>query len=115
MVADAAKEAILITNAYASYIGLDKHVSEYITVKHTEGNYVTEGDKHTNNMEGYCGVMKRAVYGIYHSVSAKHLQRYCSEFGYRNNCRKEVGVERFTAAVKKASDARITYKLLTKK
>ncbi|MCH8035275.1 MAG: transposase [Bacteroidetes bacterium] len=28
------------------------------------------------------------IYGIYHSVSPKHLHRYCGEFEYRYNTRK---------------------------
>jgi hypothetical protein len=37
------------------------------------------------------------------------LQRYCNEFDYRYNNRKEAGKDRFEIAVRKVSDARITY------
>lgn len=30
-------------------------------------------------------VLKRGFYGVYHSFSAKHVQRYVSEFAFRLN------------------------------
>lgn len=111
MVDNVSQEATLITDAYRSYRGLENRYT-HITVKHTEGNYRTEGFKHTNNIEGFWAIMKRGIYGIYHSVSPKHLHRYCNEFGYRYNTRELKGVERFESAVKKVSDTRITYNTL---
>ncbi len=29
--------------------------------------------------EGYWNILKKQIDGIHHSVSAKHLQRYCNE------------------------------------
>lgn len=53
--------------------------------------------------------MKRGIIGIYHSVSDKHLHRYCNEFSYRYNVRNESGVTRFECAIQKADSVRITY------
>jgi hypothetical protein len=79
------------------------------TYNHINGEYVS-GKAHTNTIEGFWSIMKRGIYGIYHSVSHKHLNRYCNEFGYRYNTRQLSGVERFEDAVKNVSNARITYK-----
>ncbi|MBK9983716.1 MAG: transposase [Saprospiraceae bacterium] len=67
---------------------------------------------HTNNIEGFWATMKRSIYGVYQSVSPKHLNLYFNEFGYRYNNRTETGVEKFEGAIQKVDSARITYKQL---
>ena len=46
-------------------------------------------------MENYWSVLKRCIYGIYHQVSEKQLQRYCDEFAFRFNSRKMKDNDRF--------------------
>jgi len=111
MVKQVLSNSTLITDAYRSYNGLGKFYN-HITIKHTEGNYITVGDKHTNNIEGFWSLLKRGIIGIYHNVSPKHLQKYCDEFGYRYNNREIKDCVRFADAVKKIGNARITYKAL---
>jgi hypothetical protein len=36
-------------------------------------------------MEGFWSLVKRGVGGVYHSVSAKHLQGYLNEYVWRYN------------------------------
>lgn len=113
MVANVAPQAVVITDAYLSYKGVDKFVSEHIVVKHTEGCYVTEGDKHTNGIEGFWSIFKRGVIGIYHYVSPQHLHRYCAEFTTRYNQRKTSNIDRFLDVVKNSKKERVTYRVLT--
>jgi transposase-like protein len=87
MLANVKPSATVVTDAYRSYNGLST-VYNHITVKHTENNYITVGEDHTNNVEGFWSLLKRGVIGIYHNVSPKHLHRYCNEFGFRYNSRK---------------------------
>jgi len=106
--------SILVTDAYRSYIGLDKRYT-HVTVKHENGGYVaTIGNQkfHTQNIENFWSIFKRGIIGIYHFVSVKHLHRYCSEFGYRYNRKDLSGIEKFDAALEKVSSARITYNTL---
>ena len=42
---------------------------------------------HTNTIEGFWALLKRGMFGQFHSVSRKHLQRYVDEFCYRYNLR----------------------------
>ena len=42
----------------------------------------------TNSIEGFWGHFKRMIFGIYHSMSKKYLQRYIGEAVYRWNTRK---------------------------
>lgn len=64
------------------------------SVSHSKRQWSVNG-VHTNNVEAFWSVMKRGVYGIYHQISFKHLQRYCDEFSYRYNTRKISDGERF--------------------
>lgn len=47
------------------------------------------GDVHTNTIENAFSLFKKGLYGSFHHVSKKHLARYCDEFSYRFNRRKE--------------------------
>ena len=108
MLANVSPDATVVTDAYRSYNGLSS-VYNHITVKHTENNYITVGDDHTNNIEGFWSLLKRGIIGIYHTVSPKHLHRYCNEFGYRYNTRKVSDVVRFEDAFKLVDNKRLTY------
>ena len=55
-------------------------------VKHSVGEYV-KGQAHTNGMESFWSMLKRAYAGTYHKMSPKHLERYVSEFQTRHNIR----------------------------
>lgn len=48
-------------------------------------------------------ILKRQINGIHHSVSAKHLQRYCDESAFRYNNRESLQDERFTNALSKCN------------
>jgi len=54
-------------------------------VKHSE-TYVN-GNVHTMGVENFWSLFKRAVIGVYHRVSSKHLQAYLDEFVFRFNNR----------------------------
>lgn len=103
----------VVTDAYRSYIGLNKTFN-HISIKHTEGNYITVGEDHTNTIEGFWSLLKRGIIGIYHNVSPKHLNKYCDEFVYRFNSRRDSDSERFNTSLLKA-EIRLTYKELIEK
>lgn len=42
---------------------------------------------HTNGVESFWNMLKRAHKGVYHQLSRKHLQRYVSMFADRHNVR----------------------------
>lgn len=72
---------------------------------------ISAGKVHTNHVENFWSVMKRGVYGIYHQISYKHLQRYCDEFSYRYNSRELNDSHRFSNAVTEI-EGRLDYKTL---
>ncbi|HEX3386696.1 MAG TPA: IS1595 family transposase, partial [Mucilaginibacter sp.] len=98
----------IVTDAYRSYNGLSANFT-HVTIKHTDGNYITIGDEHTNTIEGFWKGFKLGVQAIYNAVSPKHLHRYCHEFGYRYNTRGVRDVIRFEDAVKRVDNKRLTY------
>jgi hypothetical protein len=67
---------------------------------------------HTNNIEGYWNILKKQINGIHHSVSPKHLQRYCNESAFRFNNRQSLQDERFANALANCNGS-LKYKALT--
>ena len=55
-------------------------------VNHSALEYV-RGDVHTNGMESFWSMLKRAYQGTFHKMSEKHLDRYVREFAGKHNLR----------------------------
>ena len=81
-------EATLYTDEHGGYIGLENHE----VVKHSVGEYVKD-QAHTNGIESFWSMLKRAHKGTFHKLSPKHLQRYVNEFAGRHNIRELDTVE----------------------
>lgn len=56
------------------------------TVNHSNEQYV-DGIVHTNGVESFWAMLKRAHKGVYHKMSPKHLHCYVTEFAGRHNIR----------------------------
>lgn len=110
MVENIATGSKVVTDSYRSYNGLDAKF-QHVAIKHTEGNYITIGEDHTNTIEGFWSLLKRGIIGIYHNVSPKHLHRYCNEFGFRYNDRLVTDPTRFVSSFTQIH-TRLTYKQL---
>ncbi len=76
------------TDEYRPYLGLQKQGYDHRRIHHSENVYVS-GDIHTNTIEGFWSLVKRGVGGVYHAVSAKHLQGYLNEYAWRYNHRAD--------------------------
>lgn len=107
-----AEGAIMVSDENISYKKLNKKY-KHATVNHSTGEYV-KGAAHTNTIEGFWSLLKRQIDGIHHSVSAKHLQRYCNESTFRYNHKGVPQDTRFNDAVTNCN-TRITYKQITNK
>lgn len=73
----------LITDEYRGYTGMSRLLPHSV-VKHQE--WYVDGGTHTNTIEGSWAMLKRGMFGQYHSVSGS-LQRYVDEFCFRYNRR----------------------------
>ena len=76
-------KSAVFTDDHRSYIGLDKKGYKHHVVKHSAGEYV-RGVANTNSAESFWALLRRGLYGTYHSVSIPHLQRYVDEFCFRS-------------------------------
>jgi len=74
----------LMTDEYKGYLGMSKIVPHSV-IKHQK--WYVDGNTHTNTIESFWALLKRGMFGQFHSVSKKHLQRYVDEFCYRYNLR----------------------------
>jgi transposase-like protein len=79
----------VMTDQHGAYPpALGELVDRHETVNHIIKEYV-RGDVTTNAIESVFSLFKRGVIGQYHKLSAKHLQRYLTEFEYRFNRRND--------------------------
>lgn len=81
------ENCIVITDDFKSYGILDKNTNDFIhlSVNHSMNEFSKGNGVHTNGIESFWAVLKRGIYGIYHHVSVKYLQKYVDEFCYRAN------------------------------
>lgn len=82
--------SVVYTDELKSYDGLNRSGYQHDRIHHAEQVYVS-GDVHTNTIEGFWSLTKRGINGVYHAVSAKHLQGYLNEYVYRYNRRGKNG------------------------
>ncbi|MFN8262620.1 MAG: IS1595 family transposase [Chitinophagales bacterium] len=103
------ESATLYTDEWLGYKGVSK-IYDHSVVKHNQGEYVN-GRIHTNTIEGFWSLLKRGIFGIYHSTSRKHLQMYVDEFVFRYNTRTSNESSRFNLLLANSNN-RLTYKNL---
>jgi hypothetical protein len=78
-------------------------------IDHAE-KYV-EGQVHTNGLENFWSLLKRALKGTYVNVQPFHLFRYLDEQAFRFNNRRELNdADRFSEVVRQVVGRRLMYK-----
>ena len=80
--AHAHPDSMAYTDDASAYASLERHE----TVKHSLQEYV-RGPVHTNGVESFWSLLKRAYTGTFHRLSERHLHRYIGEFVGRHNMR----------------------------
>jgi transposase-like protein len=95
----------IYTDSLRSYRNLNDYTHEFID--HAT-DYV-RGNVHTNGMESYWSLLKRALHGTYISVEPFHLFRYLDEQAFRFNNRKLSDAARFVLAIAGIVGKRLTY------
>jgi len=104
-----AQDTAIVTDEMSSYNGTEKMFRSHDTVTHGAGEYV-RGQIHTNTIENYFSLVKRALVGTYHHVAPRHLRRYIGEFDFRYNNRKVDDSARMNAALCGIDGKRLMYR-----
>ncbi len=107
-----ALDSRLHTDEAAHYRKPGKQFAAHERVNHSAKEYA-RGDVTTNTVEGYFGIFKRGMKGVYQHCGEQHLQRYLVEFDFRYSNRAALGIEdaeRTTLALKGAEGKRLTYR-----
>lgn len=102
----------LHTDESRLYPKVGKEFAAHETVNHSAKEYA-RGDVTTNNAEGFFGVFKKGMSGVYQHCAEKHLHRYVGEFEFRFNHRVKLGWSdkaRADAALVGAEGKRLTYR-----
>ncbi len=106
------RASTLMTDDAGQYRPIGAEFADHQTVNHGIEEYV-RGQWHSNTVESFFAILKRGVYGTFHSVSEAHLHRYLAEFDFRYNLRSALGVDdttRTNEALKGSTGKRLTYR-----
>mgnify|MGYP003393944175 CR=1 FL=1 len=114
IVKHASRKSALMTDESVVYTKIGGEFASHGTVNHSADEYVRSGGFiHSNTAESFFAIVKRGVYGTYHSISEAHLSRYLAEFDFRHNHRAALGVtdgERAEAMLRGAKGKRLMYR-----
>lgn len=98
--------ADVFTDAHPSY-ALLRDTYAHQVIDHAE-SYVRD-QVHTNGLENFWSLLKRAIKGTYISIEPFHLFRYLDEQSFRYNTRKAVDADRFCRVARSIIGKRLTY------
>ena len=96
--------ALVYSDDHPAYRSLPRHRA----VRHSVGEYVV-GSAHSNGIESFWALFKRGWTGTYHQLSAKHLDRYVSEFAGRHNARPLDTRDQMASVARGLVGRRLTY------
>jgi len=102
--------ANVYTDSLRSYDDLDV---SYIHGVIDHGERYVDGQIHTNGLENFWSLLKRALKGTYVAVEPFHLFRYLDEEVFRFNNRKDNDGGRFESVMSSTIGKRVTYRALT--
>ena len=108
VVDNAAPDAEIYHDDAAAYRDLPFN---HAAVKHSINQYV-DGKVHTNGIESFWAMLKRAHKGTYHKMSNKHLGRYVTEFVERHNMRGKDTIEQMATVARGMEGKQLKYKEL---
>jgi hypothetical protein len=112
LVRHADRKTRLHTDESKLYPVVGEEFSRHETVQHSAKEYA-RGDVNTNSVEGFFGLFKKSMAGVYKHCGEQHLQRYLDEFSFRYSYRIRLGVddsERTGIAIRGSEGKRLTYR-----
>jgi transposase-like protein len=112
IVTQAHRKSEIHTDEALTYYYLGKEFAKHRTVNHSQDEYFKDGAG-VQSAEAFFALIKRAVYGTFHSISEAHLQRYVDEAAFKFNNRSALGIEdaeRARNAIRGGIGRRLTYR-----
>ena len=104
----ASGEATVYTDDLTAYKSVK---NPHKAVKHSAKQFV-DGMAHTNGVESFWSMLKRAHKGTFHKMSEKHLQRYVNEFAGKHNIREKDTIDQMVHVVAGLIGKRLIYREL---
>ena len=111
LVRNADRASRLHTDESRLYAKVGPEFATHERVFHAAGDYA-HGAVTTNSAEGFFGVLKRGMKGVYQHCGEQHFQRYLNEFAFRHNNRSKLGIEddeRALIALRGIAGKRLSY------
>ncbi len=90
--------SLLITDEYPAYRRANE-IMPHVVINHSR-QYV-DGYKHTNTIEGFWSLLKRAWFGSHHRYTLRHADAYIQEACFKYNTRSQPDL--FSAFIKRAA------------
>lgn len=115
LVRNADRQSRLHTDESRLYPTAGAEFAKHETVNHGAKEYA-RGDVTTNSVEGFFGIFKRGITGVYQHCGEQHLQRYLDEFTFRYSNRSKLGIDdatRAQIALRGISGKRLTYRRIS--
>ena len=106
-----APKSTIYTDGSSAYRNANSAYS-HESVKHSVGEYV-RGKVHTNTIESFWSMLKRAHMGTFHRLSRKHLHRYITEFAGRKNVRDQDTIDQMVSLAQGLEGKSLPWKALT--
>jgi transposase-like protein len=84
--------AVIATDELQAYISIGRVHAGHITVNHSVDEFARDDERtglraHVNTAESVHSMFKRAIVGVWHQISGKHMGRYLREVEFRWNHR----------------------------
>ncbi len=106
-------DATVMTDGLPAYkqFGRDR---QHLAVTHSAREYArtdaaTGRRVHVNRVESFNSLLRRAIIGVWHWISAKHLQRYAGETTFRSNHGDEACLDRMARLIRNGDGNRLSY------
>ena len=78
----------LVTDGFGGYKDLGEYFEKHVILNHSR-KIRRIGKYHTNTIEGFWSMFKRAIMGQYHKITTDHLQDYINEIAFKYNHRND--------------------------
>lgn len=83
-----ATQSTVVTDGFGGYSKVSNVFDTHKVLNHSKNEF-RKGVYHTNTIEGFWSILKRAVIGQFHRITVKHLQSYLDELCFKYNNREK--------------------------